>query len=194
MYSLRVSVRPTFEPVSLDYFKAHAHWDTTYDDAVLAGFIVAARELAEAFTGRAFVTQTIEVKFDAFPNSDVIQLPRSPAASVTSLTYVDTAGATQTMAGADYVLDGNSEPARLALAYGKSWPSTRAQMNAITLTYVAGQAQASISDSVRVAICSIAATMSEYREGLVESKAGMPILDLPPIARWLLSPLKLEWV
>lgn len=70
---------------------------------------------------------------------DEILLPVGPVQSVTSVVYVDTAGVSQTLVvTTDYVVDTSSEPARIYPAYSCSWPSARAQRNAITVTYVAG--------------------------------------------------------
>ena len=49
-------------------------------------------------------------------------------------------GNTQTLASTEYLVDAVSEPARLTPAYSKTWPATRNQANAVTVTFVCGYA------------------------------------------------------
>lgn len=65
-------------------------------------------------------------------------LPLSPLLSVDSIQYTDTAGVLQTVPAADYKIDLASEPPRVVPAYGKGWPSTRQEINAVQLTFTAG--------------------------------------------------------
>jgi uncharacterized phiE125 gp8 family phage protein len=58
--------------------------------------------------------------------------------SITSVSYVDTNGTTQTLSSADYSLDTFSKPAQINLAFGKTWPAVRNQPNAVTVTFEAG--------------------------------------------------------
>ena len=61
MYELRRTITGTLEPVSLTDIKEFAESAYTDNDAVLwPSLITSARELAERFTGRALIAQTIE--------------------------------------------------------------------------------------------------------------------------------------
>lgn len=124
--------------------------NTTYD-VDLADLQTRARQHLENSFGRAFLTQTWRVTLDRFPCAgfglypqgyeypgDTIELPMPVLQSVTSITYVDTNGATQTLATSVYDVDTDHFPGRVILKYGQSWPSTRAQRNAVTVTFVAG--------------------------------------------------------
>lgn len=74
---------------------------------------------------------------DAFP--DAIELQQPPIIAVQSVTYVDEAGALQTLDPADYVLDSAKHPGWLVCAPGKSWPATQpGAVNAVTVRYTAG--------------------------------------------------------
>lgn len=134
--SLKVITPPASEPVTLAEAKLHLRVDGTTEDALISSLIVAARQGAEHLTDRALMTQTLELSLDGFPS--VIKLPRPPLVSVTSVKYVDQAGAEQTLVSTDYQLDAASEPARLMPAYGETWPTTRNQVNAVTIRYQAG--------------------------------------------------------
>ena len=49
---------PSEEPVSLEEVKKHLNVDYNYDDELISGYITAARQYAEEYTRRSFVTQT----------------------------------------------------------------------------------------------------------------------------------------
>ena len=105
------------------------------DDTYITGLITAAREWAETYIERAIGTQTLEIALDVFPDAFIL----TPAVqSITSVTYLDTAGISQTVTSTDYVLDNYSNPAWLVPAYGKVWPSTYCTANAVKVRFIAG--------------------------------------------------------
>lgn len=119
---------------------AEAPSANTTGDPLINMMIASARQYAEAILHRYLITQTIDLYLDCFDSWE-IKLP--PLQSVTAITYVDTDGATQTIDAADYLVDAMSVPARITPAYGLSWPSTRAQKNAVKLRFVAGYGDSS---------------------------------------------------
>jgi uncharacterized phiE125 gp8 family phage protein len=135
---LKQTVAPTKEPVTLDMAKAHLRVDDGEEDALIAQIIATAREWCEDFQRRSYVTQTWRLTLDEFPCADEISIPRPPLASVSSITYVDTNGDTQTLATTVYAVDTDAEPGRVYLKYNQTWPSTRDITNAVTITFVAG--------------------------------------------------------
>lgn len=132
---------PTEEPVTLDEAKVHLRVDDTYEDALIWSLIVAASQHVETFTHRALCTQTWDDKRDGFPCGD-IWLPKPPVSAVTSITYVDTSGSTQTWASSDYTTDLPTGPwarmARITPGYNLSYPQTRCVLNAVTVRFVCG--------------------------------------------------------
>lgn len=126
------------EPVTLTEAKAHLRVDASDEDALITQLIVSARTLAEQKAGRAIATATYTLKLDAFPAGE-IRLDWAPVASVTQVSYVDTAEATQVLSSTLYTLDAHNEPAWLLPAYGTEWPDTLDTANAVTVTYVAGE-------------------------------------------------------
>jgi uncharacterized phiE125 gp8 family phage protein len=112
----------------------------TTGDPLLSILIKSARQYAEQLLGRYLVTQTIDLYLDEFPQHEI---NLRPLQSVSAITYVDTAGATQTLSAADYIVDSTGTPARITPAYGVSWPSTRDQVNAVKVRFVAGYGAAS---------------------------------------------------
>jgi uncharacterized phiE125 gp8 family phage protein len=131
----------TTEPLSLAEAKAHCRIDHDDENALVASLIVAAREYAETFTHRALAPQTWEDTRDTFPNG-VWVLPKPPVTSVTSVTYVDGAGDTQTWAASNYTTDlpaGRwAACAKIVPVYATFWPITRAVINAVTVRFVCG--------------------------------------------------------
>ena len=119
---------------------AEAPNTNTTGDPIINIMIAAARQHAETLLKRYLITQTIDYYLDCFDSWE-IKLP--PLQSVTAITYVDTDGVTQTIDAADYLVDAMSVPARITPAYGMSWPSTRAQKNAVKLRFVAGYGDSS---------------------------------------------------
>lgn len=143
--SLYLVTAPTIEPVTVEEAKGTARVDITADDGLIYSLIVTARTLAETITGRQMVTATYRQKLDRFPSAAIngqlyLELPKPPLQSVSSITYVDTAGDTQTLSSDLYTVDTDSEPGRVILDYGESWPSTRDVAQAVTITFVAGYA------------------------------------------------------
>ena len=163
--SVVVSSDPATDPVTVTEAKSHMRVDTSDDDTLIGGLITGATLYAQTYTNRAFVTQTLELRIDSFPATE-IRLPRSPSQSITSIVYVDTDGATQTWASSNYVIDSNSKPARLRPDFNVDWPSVREQMDAATITLVAGYGAASdVPEGIKLAIKHLVAHWYENREG-----------------------------
>lgn len=134
---VRVTSQPTSEPLSLAALKARLQIDHDDDDETLASLLVAARQKIESWEWRKHLTQTLTLTIDRFPCGP-IYLPYPPLQSVTSIVYVDSQGASQTLGVADYQVDIYSEPGRIFPAYGTVWPSVQCVPNAVTVEYIAG--------------------------------------------------------
>lgn len=122
--------------------KAHLRIDSTDEDALITDLIVAATQAAEHMTGRALMAQTWEVNFNAFP--DAVELTRVPVQSIASVTYADSTGVQTVLDSALYALDNKDDFgfSYVVPAYGGSWPDTRDEINAVSVRYVAGYADA----------------------------------------------------
>jgi len=156
MGALVRTVAPILEPVSpLDVlYQARVDADTT-EIGIVNDYAIAAREWVEDYTERSLMlqtwTQTLDGGFSA-----MIQLRRGPLLPAGTLTieYVDTDGATQTLGSSVYQIDRNSQPPRIITAHGESWPTVRAQLASVTVTYQAGYGatSAAVPQSIRNAI------------------------------------------
>lgn len=151
MSGLRLVVPPAVEPVTLAEAKAHLRVDGNEEDALISSLITAAREYAETFQRRAYVTQTWELTLDEWPTGPEIRLPRPPLQAVESITYRDQSGVEHVLDPATYIVDTRSEPGRVVLAPGRCWPSVAlAPAGAITVRYVAGYGDTADSVPVKV--------------------------------------------
>lgn len=126
------------EPVTLAEAKLHLRVDGTDEDALITALISAARETCEDRIEGTIPVTGWRLTLDAFP--DAIKLPRGPVASVESVKYLDAAGVEQTLSPLDYLVDTVSTPGYIVPAYGKAWPETREQINAVEVEYTAGSA------------------------------------------------------
>ena len=112
--------------------------NNTYIDTL----VKRARLRAEAYTGRAFVSQTWTLYSDGFPTEFIV--PRPPFQSVTTIKYYDDDGDLQTLDSSYYQTDIVSEPGRILEDPDYSWPNTEAgRVNSVIVTYVAGYGAAS---------------------------------------------------
>lgn len=153
-FSLRRVSGPTTEPVTIWEAEAHLRETSTGQRAVITDLIAAAREAGEDECGRAFFTQTWDLKLDEFPDGDdAIEVPRPPLQSVTYIKYITSSGATASMSATDYRVDTSSEPGRITPAYETDWPETRDVTGAVTVRFVAGATTATnISTRVKQAV------------------------------------------
>lgn len=164
---LKRTVAPAIEPVTLAETKAHLRVDTSDDDALITALITAAREYVEGASRRALITQTWRYSLDSWPEGDEIELPKPPLQSVSSVKYYADDGTEYTLSTFAYIVDTDSEPGRIALAYGESWPSlTLYPAGAIRITYVAGygDAASAVPQHLRQAILMLVAHWYENRE------------------------------
>lgn len=135
-HALVLTTAPTLEPLTVDEARAHCRIDDVAEDAYLSSLITASRQYCEKYTDRAFITQTWKLYLDSWPTQ--IELRKPTAISVTSITYVDSAGDTQTLATSVYALDSVSEPGLVTLKHNQTWPTLRGDHNGIVVTFTAG--------------------------------------------------------
>jgi uncharacterized phiE125 gp8 family phage protein len=163
--ALKLITAATALAVSLAEAKEHLRVTESTDDTLITSMITAATETAEQHTGRAIMPQTWELTLDSFP--EAFELTRLPVASVTSLKYYDSDGVLTTMAGADYTLDIADDFgfAYVVPAYDGVWPTSRDQINAVALRFVAGYANAAaVPEPVKSWIKLTLSAMFENRE------------------------------
>lgn len=195
---VRLITAPALEPVTLQEAKNQLRLETADDDVLVAALVKAARERVEEDTSRGLVTQTWELVQNSFAGVDTlelgyrgrqpyigfgpnfgatatpsgslpwIELPKGVVASVTSVKYIDTLGAEQTLSASVYTVDMASVPARLMLAYGQAYPNTRPQWDAVVIRYVVGTAVANVPQALKQAILIALTQMYENRSPVLD--------------------------
>ena len=185
-----VSVPPTLEPVTLAEAKAHIGVFTSDDDAMITSLITAARQSVEAYIRRPICTQTIVLTLDKFPA--VIELPRLPVQSITSISYIDDNGSTQSFTDFKADLTGDFN-ATIEPDYDYTFPSTRVESAAVTVTMVAGYGLPTDSPDlipfpIKQAILLLIGSMYNNRENEV---VGFSVVEVPVNVKWLLNAYRL---
>lgn len=191
--SLTLGTAPAAEPVTTDELKTHLNISGTGSDTYVAAIGKAAREHAEAYTNRAFIMQTWDLRLDCFPDGTEIPLAKPPVQSVAFVKYIDEAGVQQTWGTANYYVDPYSQPPRLVRDSDVSWPDIDDRPNAVHIQFVAGYGTAgtSVPESLRHGIKLIAANLSEHKGdrqegGVLNSEPR----SLPPAAEHLMFPYR----
>lgn len=119
----------TAEPVTLPEMKTHlrASTDRTDEDDLIQSQEIAARDFVESRTNRALVDQDWRIVRDEYPTNDrPIALPIAPVNGSSNVTVktIGKDGTTTTFSSSRYIVDTDSEPGRVALKQGETWPST----------------------------------------------------------------------
>jgi len=173
---LTLITAPVEEPVSLSEAKLHARIEHSADDTLVTALITAAREQVEHITGRRLINQTWEQVLPAF--ADSMDLDIGPVSSITSVKYLDSAGAEQTLSNTVYELISESLPPRLVLKTGQSWPATFTADNAVRIRFVAGYGAEStaVPQSIHIWMLLLIGTWYNQREGMA---AGATVAEVP---------------
>lgn len=207
-FSLQLVSPPATEPVSIAEAKAHLRVDFEDEDDLIGSLISAAREHVEQVCNRVIGAQTWCLSLDQFPLLDTfhtvtpytregslgngyyfsqcqIEIPLAKVVNVTSITYVDGAGTTQTLSPSSYVADTASEPARIVPANGSPWPYPDSYVpGSIKVSFVAGGD--TCPASINQAILLLVGHWYANREAVSEK----PMANLPLAVDSLLSPHK----
>lgn len=139
-----IPVAPPAElPLTIAALKEHLSVDGAYDDAKIESYLSTAMAYIDGrdgVLGRALVAQDWAAQLDGgFPSGGgVIRLPLPPLREVTEIAYIDPAGVEQVLDAAAYQVLTDREPGEVRPAYGLTWPATRCQPGAVTITYTAG--------------------------------------------------------
>jgi uncharacterized phiE125 gp8 family phage protein len=150
--------------------KLHAKIEDDADDSEVDLLLAAAAAHIEKYCGARFMAQTLTLKCDAF--ADFARLPDGPIASISSITYLDTDGATQTLSGTVYELRANGYEAAIVLKYNQVWPFVRPGSQ-ITVTAVAGAASAPAD--VKAAALLLFGHLYKNREAVGEALEAVPM-------------------
>ena len=173
-----IDTAPTVEPITRALFKEHARISTDADDDYIDNLIKSVRRQVEQITGRALMTQTWIYYMDAWPAEDYFKLPYPPLQSVTSVKYLESDATVSTMSSGEYIVDTDSEPGRVVLDYGESWPSeTLLPSNPIYTEFVCGYGddKNDVPDDIRHAMLMLCSHYYEMREPTITGTILTPV-------------------
>ena len=188
---------PQMEPLTLTEAKLYLRVDQSTEDNLISGMVVAARQWVETYTRRALVTQTWDFRYEAFMDTrQPLILPKAPLQSVTSITYLDEDGVSQTLASSNYsvrTLSGaTAGRGYIELNDDVSLPSLYTDALApVTVRAVCGYgAAAAVPDGIKMAIYLMLGDLYEQRQ---ETMMSVSSKTKTTIER-LLGPYRLEQV
>lgn len=143
--TLSLAVAPADDALLVDRAAAKTHLRIlhTSEDAEIDALLIAAHAYAETLTGSAFRRATWELALPAFPVAE-IRLPYPPLVSVSSITYRDSGGTSQTLDAGAYIVAKRRGCGRVVPV--SSWPLTAAHPEAVVVRFVSGYAAADALD------------------------------------------------
>jgi uncharacterized phiE125 gp8 family phage protein len=175
----KVITPPQVTPVTLEEVKAHLKVTGTDEDSLLAIYIQAATNAAEAYTNIRFIDTEIEEVFDEFHEMTYL---RFPTKQIDSIKYDSSDDTEKTVNTAIYVLNTYTEPQVLLRQSGQNWPNDLADKRLrIRVRYIAGfgDEPSTVPADIRSAILLIVGHLYENREDTVSAlpKASTRLLE-----------------
>lgn len=185
------SNNPANRPFTLAEAKQHLRVDDTAEDAYIDTLISAVTKHVQGYIGRTLISTTYTWKLDRFPRSQNLTFPRPPLQSIASIAYINQDGDSTTWGSTYYNLDTVSHPARLEPAYSESWPITRAQNNAVTVTYTAGYGDEAedVPVDIRQGMLFLLGHLYENRQDVVVGTGF--VTNVPKASEWLIDPYRI---
>lgn len=207
MSGIKITTQPTIEPISIEEAKEHLRLDDDIDDIPVLTYVKAARLWAEKYTGRSFITRTIQQFVDSSastldplyegmrtgilskPYSNYIELAASPAITVTSINYYNDSDTQSTWATSNYYVDNVSDLGRIYLRDTGTFPTDLRAANGLEINYTAGygSARSDVPSDIKLAMLQYMTFAYEHRGEQEGSTTPM----MPKILNTLLSPYKI---
>lgn len=175
------------EVMTLEQAKKHLRVDFTDDDEDIEAYLMASRAHVEGFLKQSLLAATWQYRIDhCWPRE--IRLPVGPIRTTTGLSiqYVDADGATQTLAITEYQVS-LGITCVIRPAWSKSWPTLRPIMDAITVTFKAGELF--VADVKPVFVAAVKLELTNLYENRGSVVIGAPVSEILSLsARNLLTP------
>lgn len=183
---LKLAIAPTVEPITVADLETHSRLGSGYiaslSETAAAGiFIAAVRQRCEAITRRQLINATWDLILDGFPGGRTpIEIPLPPLQSITSITYMDTDGATRTLSSSLYRVIGSEsapitpkcQPGKVLTIVGEVWPATQEDIETVTIRFTCGYgaAGAAVPEGIKNWILLNVANLWENRETVIIGK------------------------
>lgn len=184
----RLVTAPAVEPITLEQVRVLLREPPSEDDDFIEECITQAREVFEATTGIACITQTWRLTLNDWPGAsrepwwngveqlprselyrsgvDYIPMPRYPLQSLDTVTTYDLDNSgTVIDESVVFFVDDSTYPGRVVLNAGETWPTALRDRAAIELVYSAGfgDAAADVPFTIKRAIQQVAGYLYENR-------------------------------
>jgi len=184
----KVTTAPSSEPVSLEELKLSLRISDTAQDALLTQYITDARDMAERYTGRRFITQTITSYTDTYCEATsqdwwtgyrrgavgytiggrhAIVFDWAPAISISSVVTIDSSNTETAYSSDNYYLENFDDDKLPKLQFNDDagLPGDLRDENAWKIVWTAGYGTAStdVPASIRRAIIMLAGHLYENR-------------------------------
>lgn len=165
-FSTKQTVAPVAAIISTADAKTHLRVNTSTQDAYIDGLVTAAKNHIEKLTNRPLITQTWELWADHLPgarssgdswwdgvkdepishsqnrSSSVITMPFGNLVSISELVTYDDSDTAATFDASNYIVDAVSQPGRIILKNGSTWPANLRAGNGLKITAVFGYGSA----------------------------------------------------
>ena len=172
--------------VSLDDAKRQLRLeDSTHYDPHIRVMIGSVCDHIERLYSVAILTQTVTETHSAFPmlSTEPLYMHIKPGVSVTSVSYIDSDGATQTFSSSNYETKTNSRGLFIIPKVTSEWPTDLAvRPDAVTVVYQAGfgATAANVPSSMKMAILNVIGKLDASREDPVSEKITASDILLSP--------------
>lgn len=200
---------PLIEPVSEAEAMAHLRLEGDAEAALLYGYIRAAREIIEAWTERALITQSWRLILDSWPAgasgdawwdgvrqgalaqgaSRFIEIPKPPLRSIDMVALFNDADQQTTWPAANYFADIAGMPGRMVLRNGVAAPGAERAAGGVQISFTCGYGDSAgdVPSPLRQAALLLSAHFYEQRE-VLQPAMGMAAAPLGVLA--LLAPYR----
>lgn len=174
---LETVTAPADPAVSTADAKAHLRVTFDDDDALIGSYISAAERMIEETAHVQLMQATYRYHLPEWPG-ECVELPRPPLQQVTSITYYDSDGNSQTLAASVYDVEAFRFVGRVRLKPGQSWPTLDStKRHPIQINYIAGAATAGAIEKLRrQALLLLVTHLYEMRQPYVP---GVSISEVP---------------
>ena len=146
---------------------------------------MAARQWAENYTGRVFITRTMRQFLDGYittnepleegwrtgpslvTSTSEIEIAAVPVITVSSVKYYNDADTESTWASSNYYVDSASDIAKIVLRDGGTFPTDLRAANGLEINFTAGYGSSpnSVPEPIRLAILQYMTFLYEHRGG-----------------------------
>ena len=185
------SVIDTGEPITLAQAKGHVNLipdEPHPDDEMLTGFITAARQAAELYTGRIYTSATREWLVEGFWAR--MPFPGAPVGQVVSVRYYDTDGVLQTLSPSQFRLYPHSDHPELIVKLS-GLPALLDGPGSVVISFTGGHGPSNPVPALAIAAMKL--TIGHLYANREDVVVGASVADLPTGARALLWPYRRDF-